>query len=68
MGTLRVYEMWLIVAIRDVSPPFSAAIQYCESLQIDSEGRIIDVLLGSFLTMREERAIIKLGLQTGAGS
>ena len=38
------------------------------TLEMDSEGRIVDVVLGTeFLTMTAERAIIKLGLQTGAG-
>ena len=47
MGNLRVYEIGLI-AIRDVSPPFSAANESnCESLQMDSEGRIIEVVLGT---------------------
>ena len=36
----RVYEIGLI-AIRDVSPLF------CESLEMDSEGRIIEVVLGT---------------------
>ena len=42
----RVYEIGLI-AIRDVSPPlFCAAMEYyCESLEIDSEGRIVEVVL-----------------------
>ena len=36
---------------------------------MDSEGRIIEVVFGrSFQTMTDERAIIKLGLKTGAGS
>ena len=43
----RVHEIGLI-AIRDVSPPFSAAMEYYrESLQMDSEGRIIEVVLGT---------------------
>ena len=38
-------------------------------LEMDSEGRIVEVVLGTeFLTMTDERAIIKLGLKTGAGS
>ena len=35
---------------------------------MDSEGRIIEVVLRSFLTMTDEREIIKVGLKTGAGS
>ena len=39
------------------------------ALEMDSEGRIVEVVLGTkFLTMTDERAIIKLGLKTGAGS
>ena len=39
------------------------------ALEMDSEGRIVKVVLGTeFLTMTDERAIIKLGLKTGAGS
>ena len=33
------------------------------ALEMDSEGRIVEVVLGT-----DERAIIKLGLQTGASS
>ena len=44
MGNLRVYEIGLIL-IRDVSPPFSPAMEWqCESLQMDSEGRIVEVV------------------------
>ena len=39
------------------------------ALEMDSEGRIVEIVLGTeFLTMTDERAIIKLGLKTGAGS
>ena len=39
------------------------------ALEMDSEGRIVEVVLGTeFLTMTEEQVIIKLGLKTGAGS
>ena len=39
------------------------------ALEMDSEGGIVEVVLGTeFLTMTDERAIIKLGLKTGAGS
>ena len=39
------------------------------ALEMDSEGRIVEVVLGTeFVTMTDERAIIKLGLKTGAGS
>ncbi len=39
------------------------------ALEMDSEGRIVEVVLGTeFLTMTDERAIIKLGLKIGAGS
>ena len=39
------------------------------ALEMDSEGRIVEVVLGTeFLTMTDERPIIKLGLKTGAGS
>ena len=39
------------------------------ALEMDSEGRVVEVVLGTeFLTMTDERAIIKLGLKTGAGS
>ena len=37
--------------------------------EMGSEGRIVEVVLGTeFLTMTDERAIIKLSLKTGAGS
>ena len=36
---------------------------------MDSEGRIVEVVLGTeFLTKTDERAIIKLALKTGTGS
>ena len=39
------------------------------ALDMDSEGGIVDIVLGTeFLTMTDERAIIKLGLTTGSGS
>ena len=39
------------------------------ALEMDSGGRIVEVMLGTeFLTMTDKRAIIKLGLKTGAGS
>ena len=39
------------------------------ALEMDFEGRIVEVVLGTeFLTMTDERAIIKLDLKTGAGS
>ena len=39
------------------------------ALQIDCEGRIVEVVLGTeFLTMTDEWGIIKLGIKTGAGS
>ena len=42
---------------------------YCESLQMDSEGRIIEVVLGSEFSDYDRRTTItKLGLKTGAGS
>ena len=68
----RVYEIGLIT-ISDVSPLFRAALeQYCESLEMDSEAKIIEGVLGrglrSLLTMADERAIIKLCLKTSAGS
>ena len=40
-----------------------------DALEMDSDVRIIEVVLGTeFLTMTDERAIIKLVLKTGAGS
>ena len=34
------------------------------ALEMDSEGRVVEVVLGTeFLTMTDERAIIKLGLK-----
>ena len=39
------------------------------ALEMDSEGRIVEVVLGTeCLTMTDEQVIIKLGLKTGAGS
>ena len=38
------------------------------ALEMDYEGRIVEFVLDTeFLTMTDERAIIKLGLKTGAG-
>ena len=39
------------------------------ALDMDSEGGIVEIVLGTeFLTMTDEREIIKLGLTTGSGS
>ena len=39
------------------------------ALEMDSEGRIVEVVLGTeFQTMTDEQAIVKLGRKTGAGS
>ena len=55
MGNLRVYEIGFI-AIRDVSPPFGAAMAYyCESLQMDSECEIIEVVLGTWFSDYDRR-------------
>ena len=46
-----------------------ATLTRMNALEMDSEGRIIEVVLGTeFQTMTDERAIIKLGLKTGAGT
>ena len=46
-----------------------ATLTRMNALELDSEGRIVEVVLGTeFLTMTDERAIIKLGLKTGAGT
>ena len=46
-----------------------ATLTRMNALEMDSEGRIVEVVLGTeFLTMTDERAMIKLGLKTGAGS
>ena len=65
----RVHEIRLI-AIRDVSQPFSAAMEYYrESLQMDSEGRIIEVVLGTEFSDYDRRTgDNKTRPKTGAGS
>ena len=49
-----------------------ATLTRMNALEMDSEGRIVEVALGTdsteFLTMIDERAIIKLGQKAGAGS
>ena len=46
-----------------------ATLTAINALEMDSEGRIVEVVLGAeFQTMTDEQAIIKLGVKTGAGS
>ena len=55
------------VAFLTIAP--LATLTGMNALEMDSEGRIVEVALDTeFLTMTDERAIIKLGLKIGAGS
>ena len=57
-----------LITIHSPDGSILATLTGMNALEMDYEGRIVEFVLDTeFLTMTDERAIIKIGLKTGSG-